>query len=265
MSSNSNDASPPALQTFASLNPVTGLIEVCDINTGAVLAIQQSREDLLARKMESLVPVALPDGREILLERGIPIEAVIRVQSIPFSDVLVDLICDEIVQGKTLHDICSRPGMPSYGQLLRWRKQRPDVEARIKTARLERAEAYHDRIIQEIDNVDEDNHQAKKVQIDTLKWAAEKGNPDSYGNKTKVTSEKIATVRVVVETGIRRQSDVEAARPVEELNPGTQVEESNGVHLPQVEVPGLGPPGVSGLGDAASVVGDGSAGTSGNL
>lgn len=253
-------------ETFASLNPATGLIELFDVHTGEVIAVQQSREDLLGKKLERLIEVELPDGRKVWLEKGIPVEAVARnIRNLPFSEVLIDIICEALVNGETLHAICKKPGMPSYSILLRWRHKYPGVDARIRTARKERAEAFHDQIIEKIEEVDEDNFQAKKVQMDGLKWAAERGNPDDYGNKTKVTAESVATVRLVVDTGIRRQSDIDQAREVEALPPGVTEELANGLHLSQAALPGDGAGGISDSGDPTAVDGDGNQGSSGSV
>ena len=50
-------------------------------------------------------------------------------------------------------------------------------------------------------------HAAPKEKISALQWAAEKGNAERFGTKTKIVGDKNAPVVFVIDTGIRRRGD----------------------------------------------------------
>lgn len=271
--------------TFPYLNTETGLIEIIDAVSGEVVAIQESRENLLKEKADRLVQVQMEDGRTVWLERGLDPGKVHPSKKYFYSRFTMELICQQIVEGKSLTKICQEPGMPPYRVLCRWRREHEEAEEMINQARQDRAENFHDKIIEEATERyyqrDKDGDlkrdietgdpiegtpsaewiQQKKLRVDALKWAAEKGNPGRFGNTTKVINEGVATVRLIVETGIRRPEDtITEARVVEQIAPAQG--EDNGIHQISSSVR-QADPGGSGNTPAPSSVG-GSGEESGN-
>lgn len=118
------------------------------------------------------------------------------------------LVCQKIREGATLKEIHDDPTLPELTVIHYWRRTNPTFDEEIKLARKERAEYYHDRVIQIADEVvDRDDVAVAKFKADQYRWAAEKGDPSSYGNKVEHTGSNTAPSIVVV-TGIERKPDV---------------------------------------------------------
>lgn len=135
-------------------------------------------------------------------------------QAYKFDYNVAQLICQEIREGKTLKALGADPKFPSLSVIHHWQRANPSFAAEVKMARQDRADYYHDRVMDIADSVDEtttrDEVTALKFKTDQYKWAAEKGNPSSYGNKTEVSGTIENKVSMIVlNTGIRRRPDVE--------------------------------------------------------
>lgn len=194
---------------FHYLNPETGLIETIDSITGQVVAKQSSTEDLLKMKKDRMTEVTVEDGTKMLIELGAPIEAK-RGRSWPFTQVLADVICQMIAEGSSITEVCKMKGMPSYPILCRWRREHPEFQEAIKQAYADRAEMYHDKAIQAVEDenvLTQEDIAKAKLQVDTYKWAAGVGNADRFGNRTKISGDPNAPLQLLIETGIRRKGD----------------------------------------------------------
>lgn len=132
-----------------------------------------------------------------------------------FDYNVAQLICQEIREGKTLKSLGANPKFPPLSVIHHWQRNNPSFAAEVKLARQDRADYYHDRVLDIADSVDEtttrDEVGALKFKTDQYKWAAEKGNPASYGNKTELSGTIENKVSMIVlNTGIRRDKpDVE--------------------------------------------------------
>jgi hypothetical protein len=122
------------------------------------------------------------------------------------------LICQKVREGQTLKSIACEPDLPDLAIIHYWQRSNPQFSEEIKLARQERAEYYHDRVVQLADEVvDKDEVPVARFKADTYKWAAEKGNPERYGQKTQVSgSIENKVSMIVLNTGIKRaKPDVE--------------------------------------------------------
>lgn len=114
---------------------------------------------------------------------------------------LASHICDLIREGHSFVSISKMPNMPPYSAIMRWRHLHPDFAEAIKRAKQDRAELYHDRVIEEADNIaTEEDAKIAKPKIDAYKWAAEKNNPEEYG-KAKPEKDH-GGITFVINTGI---------------------------------------------------------------
>lgn len=129
-----------------------------------------------------------------------------------FSSEIALLICQEVRQGRTLSSIGNDPRFPPIEVISHWRRMHPLFEDNIKLARKDRAEGYHDKIIDMAHALSENGGimskeeiAAKKVAIDSFKWAAEKNNPEDFGKKQEIShSGNAIAPTIVVNTGINR-------------------------------------------------------------
>jgi hypothetical protein len=119
-------------------------------------------------------------------------------------------ICQAIREGRTLKSLHSDPEYPDLSVIHYWRRTNATFDEEIKLARKERAEYYHDKVLDLADNTpaERDEIALSKFRADQYKWAAEKGDPGSYGNKIEHTGSNTAPAMVIV-TGIKRTRDVE--------------------------------------------------------
>lgn len=98
-----------------------------------------------------------------------------------FSQGIVDQICEQIAQGKSLREICKKKDMPDRITFLRWVKDKPEVCNQYVRAREDQADFYADEIIEIADKCKDYNK--ARLQVDARKWKASKMAPKKYGDK----------------------------------------------------------------------------------
>lgn len=137
------------------------------------------------------------------------------------------LICQKIREGATLKQIDADPDLPSLTVIHYWRRTNISFNEEIKLARKERAEYYHDKVLEIADEtVDRDDVSVAKFRADQYKWAAEKGDPSSYGNKVEHTGSNTAPSIVIV-TGIKREPDIEAEYEITEAETSGELDDNS--------------------------------------
>lgn len=139
----------------------------------------------------------------------------------PYSVELGQAICTMIREGLTMSQVSLLDGMPALSTIFGWKTRYPDFRYNMKQARKDSGQIYHDRIVQTLE--DNDGIEAMsgaelakaRFKVDTLKWLAEKNNPDDFGNKTKISGDSENPLGIaIIDTGIRRK----APEPVEVVN-----------------------------------------------
>lgn len=196
----------PTLPDYFFRTNDSGLIEAIDKLTGRVIAVQATPKDLLEQKWDNLVRIDTPEG-PVWLEKGLNYDIIANVKGVPYSKVIGDLLCEKIVQGEGLVKACELVGTP-YHVVKRWERDSESFRDQLKQARLDRAEYFHDEIIEKA--------RAKaeiKDELNALKWAAEKGNPERYGTQTKITGDKDSPVQFIISTGITREEPPREVAP----------------------------------------------------
>ncbi len=192
------------VKTKVSLNAKTGLLEIYHEETGRLLAVQETCDDRLYReRSERLVERVLPDGSRVLVEASIDPAKLMNFEHKAYSSYVVDLICEKIVGGMSLTQICLLPGFPTYAELCRWKKIAPDIQAQLDEARRDRAEQMRDQLYTHVQNVDEHNYDSTKVKIDGLKYLAGVDDKQRYGS-AKADVQITQPIQIVVNTGIVR-------------------------------------------------------------
>lgn len=192
--------------TFAKKNIQTGLIEIIDDQSFEVVAVQKSAISLVNMRDNKLVAYTTADGRSILVEPGIQDPG--KALGYPFSDVLVDLICEELANGAALTAVCRKPGFPPYSVLARWMRQREEVRNAIDQARRDRAEFLRDEAMAIVDDVAEESDAIAKAKAraEMRKWAAQVDDPGKYAKPEK-SGQIQGSLHIVVDTGILRPGD----------------------------------------------------------
>lgn len=201
-------------KTFAKVN-VRGLIEIIDAQTFELVAVQRPSRDPSKPLEERLIRTDLPDGRTILVEAGI--QDFGETIGYPFSDIVVDLVCQQLTEGKSLTKICKSPGFPPYYIFTKWMRKHPWVREAIDQARRDRAEYIRDELIDIADSVkeDQDSINKAKLQVDAKKWAAQIDDPNRFSKPEKSVQAHVP-LQIIVNTGIIRPGDP-GFRDVEDL------------------------------------------------
>ncbi len=129
-----------------------------------------------------------------------------------------DMILEQLSSGRTLSEVGSMEGYPSYATLLRWRLDHPDFDEKINKIRQMLAERFHDEALREATSdmdceTEAGTMKQKQMKIDTLKWAAERNDPAKFGGSTKLLGDKNNPIGMyVLNTGIDRG---ESLAPIE--------------------------------------------------
>ena len=84
----------------------------------------------------------------------------------------MDEVWRELSSGRTLTQICSRKGFPSHGVVLKHIRLDPEAKIKYDIARQAQGHRCFDKILDLNDDINSENSAARKIQIDTLKWAA---------------------------------------------------------------------------------------------
>ncbi len=121
----------------------------------------------------------------------------------PYNQVSHDAITLEIMAGRTMLEISKMEGFPTLRAMQGWLIKYEDFRRDMDKAREIRAGYYHDSAIDKAEKVKKNTVAQTKLQVDTYKWAAEKGDPSRYGNQTKIVGDPDRPVQILVETGIR--------------------------------------------------------------
>lgn len=190
---------------FWQLNEKTNLFEGIDPVTGAIVQIVGDLQ-YMAKQAEFVETII--GGRKVMVQTGINCADLNLKRLYPFSDALSDVICQKLAEGMHWSDLPAISGMPSMGALNLWKRTNKDFAAKVKEAKRARAESDRDAAVaigKYSVGADKDEIPGRKLAVETLKWSAEKDDPETFGNKVKV--EGSVSIEMKLETGIRRLGD----------------------------------------------------------
>ena len=100
-----------------------------------------------------------------------------------YSDAIAEQICDRLIEGESMRQICATDGFPSRSSLLRWMADDESFEAKCARARTMQADLMDDKILETAESCTEANCQSSKVKISAYQWRASKLAPKKYGDK----------------------------------------------------------------------------------
>lgn len=141
------------------------------------------------------------NGRKLLVPLGTNPDHLPRTVY-PFSLVTCDHILEQITKGKTINEIGMVEGFPPAHVIRRWMIDHPEFKANVKKARTLRADYYHDKVLEIAENAREKTVQTSKLKIETLKWAAEVADRETYGKQTKLVGDPENPLGFLVATGV---------------------------------------------------------------
>lgn len=190
-----------------------GLLQATNIYTGEITLVEAGESSPAAQvDLEKYQRIRDSDGNLVYVPKNISVKELEKIQgrnrSFPYTQLLGDQICEHVAEGKTLPEIARMPGMPTYAQIARWRRQHPDFDEGYKMARKDRAEIYFHKLITEIEQATADRNEIAlaRLRADMYKFAAKVCSPDEYVEKQTLDA-KVAVGTFSIETGIRREGD----------------------------------------------------------
>jgi len=185
-------------------------IHIVDAKTGETFSMYSSNTMGVPETLELVV---LQDGTKVWTQPALA-PTIKGTNDVLFSPMIIDLLCQKIVEGKNITDICGLAPFPSYVTFSRWRREHPWIDQAIEKARADRAEFYRDQIMKEAASAvsTKDPINASSLKIDALKWASSIDDPTRYSPKAKVEATVNMPTQIIVNTGIDR-----GPRPVQPI------------------------------------------------
>lgn len=119
-----------------------------------------------------------------------------------------DAIANEIRTGKTLQEVGNMAAFPPLHVIFNWRNYHPDFKQKLKDAKKDRAEIFHDKAVKELkeaEGISKDDVAAAKFRMDGYIKLAEKGDPEAYTPKPQLLQGGAAPAMIVINTGISRE------------------------------------------------------------
>src|SRR5262245_5532818 len=92
-------------------------------------------------------------------------------------------ICDLIIDGKSLRQICRRQDMPPRRTVFHWLEREVEFQKMYALAREMQGDFMDERIVECADATNKENSAAMRVKILAYQWRAEKLAPHKYGNR----------------------------------------------------------------------------------
>jgi hypothetical protein len=133
-----------------------------------------------------------------------------------FSDALADEICELLMSGMPLTQICRDPKFPDSVTVYRWLEKHEAFRNKYRSARDVQAEHYLDKIIEvasdsrndwvEVEDargnvrtvLDSDHVQRSRLICDNLKWVMSRIAPKKYGDKIQADVAHSGEVKVEI-------------------------------------------------------------------
>lgn len=112
---------------------------------------------------------------------------------VAFSPEVATAICQRLALGESLRSICRSPGMPDTTTVYKWVREKEDFRALYQEAREFQARLWADEILDVARDTSNDigpdgrpNNaavQARRLEVDTLKWLLSHLLPREFGDK----------------------------------------------------------------------------------
>ncbi len=186
-------------------------IHVIDCKTGDVIIMYAAGTPKVPTTLELVV---LEDGTKIWTQEAL-VPSTKNVRRIEFTPIIIDLMCQELLSGKGISDICKLDGFPTYTMFCRWRREHPWIDEALDKARKDRGEVFRDKAIAEADKATstKDPLGAHSLKVEAYKWAAAVDQPERFSPRAKVETNVASPTQIIIHTGIDR-----GEKPVVEVN-----------------------------------------------
>lgn len=107
-------------------------------------------------------------------------------------------VCDRLIEGEPLAQVCARPDMPPMTTVYWWLKQHSDFADLYRAARAIQAHVKFDAVWEEARQATPQTARLAKVRIQALQWQAGKLAPRVYGPRPEEEASEPAGLTVVI-------------------------------------------------------------------
>ena len=109
-------------------------------------------------------------------------------QKLQLTDQVSENICQKLMQGKPLTQICREKELPSISVVYKWISQHQEFANKIVQARKIGCQTYLDEMITELENADNKNIMVVREKLHHYRWLASKLLP-IYGDKQQIVQD----------------------------------------------------------------------------
>ncbi|MDK2957825.1 MAG: hypothetical protein PWQ57_3323 [Desulfovibrionales bacterium] len=100
-----------------------------------------------------------------------------------YTPQLARSLCARIANGESLSKVCEDPAMPCRATVYRWLEKKETFRRLFNQSVMLRTDGIFDDFYEKIQSTTEDNAQARRVQLEALKWYLGRMNPTKYGDR----------------------------------------------------------------------------------
>ena len=103
-------------------------------------------------------------------------------------------ICQKLMEGKPLTQICQEKDLPSLTTIYKWINSNPSFAKQITQARKVRCQTYLDKMITELETASHKDVPILREKLHHYRWLASKLLPSLYGDKQEVVQDTKVTI-----------------------------------------------------------------------
>ena len=104
-----------------------------------------------------------------------------------YTPELAELICERLIEGESMRQICSDESMPNRSTILRWMEADEAFATRCARARVLQSDLMDDLVYDTANASTPETAASDRVKISAYQWRAAKLEPKKYGDKVETT------------------------------------------------------------------------------
>lgn len=106
-----------------------------------------------------------------------------------YQSGVADYICDELMAGRSLNDICQEPAMPTRTTVYRWIDANGDFRDKYARARARQCDTLAEEALETARAAGNEDAHAVRVRLDAIKWFTAKVAPRVYGDRQIISGD----------------------------------------------------------------------------
>ena len=115
-------------------------------------------------------------------------------KELQLTTLISNNICQRLMEGKPLTQICKDKDQPSLSTVYKWIAKHKDFASKLLTARRIGCQTYLDKMIEELETADNKNIMVVREKLHHYRWLASKLLPSLYGDKQEVIQDTKVTI-----------------------------------------------------------------------